>query len=307
MQKMKKILFLILVVLWVGVASAQDNSFLLYSVKGNVSVIENKVESKAKIGKTLNGDAVIKVPTGAMATLICDEAAMFTLSKPGSYTLSKLTDSCSSHTGSVSSNYVRYVWNQMTHTSSSPGSNRKAFMNNVGAVTRDVYPVWIDPRLDTVNYTGSDFPLTWKCFSDVKEFQFLLYNPDNLDKAIFTKMVDKVKIPISSIQIIKPGNSYRWVSFLKDQPAETPMYRVLNYVTKEQYEKVLNAIKAQGAPGESPAEQAYRVGFLLEDAHYLAEAYQYYTKANTLDPNNGLYFSTLMLFRKDYEIKADKN
>ena len=42
---------------------------------------------------------------------------------------------------------------------------------------------------------------------------------------------------------------------------------------------------------------------MLEDAHYLAEAHDYYTKAATLDSTNVLYRSTLMSFRKDYEIK----
>ena len=54
---------------------------------------------------------------------------------------------------------------------------------------------------------------------------------------------------------------------------------------------------------EAPAEQAYRIAFMLEDAHYLSEAYQYYSKAATLDPANVLYRSTLMSFKKDYEIK----
>jgi len=42
---------------------------------------------------------------------------------------------------------------------------------------------------------------------------------------------------------------------------------------------------------------------MLEDARYLAEALQYYSKAATLDPANVLYRSTLMSFKKDYEVK----
>jgi len=78
---------------------------------------------------------------------------------------------------------------------------------------------------------------------------------------------------------------------------------VLNYVTKENYNAVLETIKKQGAAFEAPAEQSYRIGFMLEDAHYLAEAYEHYSKAASLDPQNVLYRSTLMSFKKDYEIK----
>jgi hypothetical protein len=42
---------------------------------------------------------------------------------------------------------------------------------------------------------------------------------------------------------------------------------------------------------------------MLEDAHYLADAYKYYAKAAQLEPTNALYRSTLMSFKKDYEIK----
>ena len=79
--------------------------------------------------------------------------------------------------------------------------------------------------------------------------------------------------------------------------------KVLNYVTKETFAAVLDNIKKQGAPFEGPAEQAYRIAFMLEDAHYLSEAYQQYSKAASLDTGNVLYRSTLMSFKKDYEIK----
>ena len=80
---MKKFRFLIFLSLISGAISAQENNFLLYSFKGNVSIIENKVESKAKVGRSLNGAATVKVPAGSMVTLICNEGAMFSFSKAG--------------------------------------------------------------------------------------------------------------------------------------------------------------------------------------------------------------------------------
>ena len=41
-------------------AGAQENSFMVYSFKGNVSVVENKVDLKAKVGKILNSSAFSK-------------------------------------------------------------------------------------------------------------------------------------------------------------------------------------------------------------------------------------------------------
>ncbi|MEO7393376.1 MAG: hypothetical protein ABIU11_00460 [Chitinophagaceae bacterium] len=299
---MKKIRFLIFLTLITSVVAAQENNFLLYSFKGNVSVIENKVESKAKVGKALTGAATIKVPAGSMVTLICNEGAMFSFNKAGTYALNKFGDSCKISTNSVSANYVKYVWAQMTKSGGSPGSNRKAYMNTVGAVSRSINNIWIDPRLDTLNYSGGDFPLSWKSYSEAKNFEFLLYNADNINTPFYSTTVSKLKIPIKDvITKIKPGRSYFWTAAIKGE--ENEEIKVLNYVTKEAFNLALEKIKNQGASFEAPAEQAYRIAFMLEDTHYLSEAYQYYTKAATADPTNVLYRSTLMSFKKDYEIK----
>lgn len=299
---MKKLFFIITLSFFTVTSFAQSNNFLLYSFKGNVSVVENKVESKAKVGKSLANTASIKVPAGSMVTLICNEAAMFTLNKPGTYALNMFGDSCKVSSSSVSANYVKYVWAQMTKPTGSAGSNRKAYMNTVGAVSRSINNVWIDPRLDTINYSGGDFPLSWKSFAEAKDFEFLLYNSDNITTPFFTTYVSKLKIPIADISSkIKPGNSYFWTAAIKGE--ENDEVKVFNYVTKETFNAVVDDIKKQAAAYEAPAEQAYRIAFMLEDAHYLSEAYQYYMKAATTDPTNALYRSTLMSFKKDYEIK----
>jgi hypothetical protein len=300
---MKKFQFIILFCFGAMLASGQ-NEFLLYSFKGNVSVVENNVESKAKAGKPLSNTSTVKIGTGGTATLICNESAMFTITKAGTYQLGKFGDSCKVSSNSVSANYVKYVWAQMTKSSGSPGSNRKAYMNTVGAVSRGgISNVWVDPILDTVNYSGGDFPLSWKSYVDAKEFDFFLYKLDNLTEAFYTKTVAKLKIPIASfLSQLKPGQSYRWIAAIKGETPSEEM-QVLNYVSKESFAALLENIKKQAAIPESPAEEAYRIAFMLEDGHYLSEAHQYYTKAANLDPTNPLYRSTLMSFRKDYEIK----
>jgi hypothetical protein len=296
---MKKFCFLILTLSCSILVSAQDAGFLLYSFKGNVSVVENKTETKAKVGKMLNGAATIKVANGAAVTLICNEAAMFTISKPGTYALSQFGDSCRVSSSSLTSNYVKYVWAQMTKSGSSPGSDRKKYMNTVGAVSRSVNNIWIDPRLDTVNYSGGEFPLSWKSYADAKEFDFSLFNGSSTP--LFKTTVTKLKIPITKFATqVKPGNTYTWTAAVKGEHNDE--MKVLNVVSKESFEQLLTAFKNETAY-ESPAEQAYRIAFMLEDAHYLSEAFQYYTKAATTAPDNPLYRSTLMSFKKDYEIK----
>jgi hypothetical protein len=193
----------------------------------------------------------------------------------------------------------------MTKSSGSAGSNRKAYMNTVGAVSRGgMNNVWIDSRLDTINYSGAagDFPLSWKSYAEAKDFEFSLFGSDNISTPIYSNITSKLKISINGfIGKMKPGTSYYWTTAIKGE--ENDELKSINYVSKETFAAVLETIKKQGASFEAPAEQAYRIAFMLEDAHYLAEAYQYYTKAATLDATNALYRSTLMSFKKDYEIK----
>lgn len=300
--KMKKFYFLILLTSFAVAASAQNSSFLLYSFKGNISVVENNVESKAKVGRLLKTGATIKIANASAVTLICNEAAMFTITKPGNYPLSRFGDSCTITNSSVSANYVKYVWAQMTKSSGSPGSDRKAYMSTVGAVSRSINNVWIDPRLDTVNYSEGDFPLSWKSYAEAKEFEFTLYSADNLSDPIYKSTVSKLKIPVPNfVSKIKPGNTYFWTAAIKGE--ENDELKVFNYVSTATFNEVLDRLKKQSTAGEGAAEEAYRIAFMLEDGHYLSEAFQYYTKAATLDPANVLYRSTLMSFKKDYEIK----
>jgi hypothetical protein len=228
---------------------------------------------------------------------------MFTITKAGTYPLNKFGDSCKVSSTSVSANYVKYVWAQMTKSSGSPGSNRKAYMNTVGAVSRSVNNIWIDPRLDTVNYAGGgDFPLSWKSYAEAKEFEFFLYSSDNISEPIYKTTINKLKIPIAEFEKkLKPGNTYFWTAAVKGE--ENEELKTLNYVSGSAYDVVLGNIKKQGAAFEAPAEQNYRIAFMLEDAHFLSEAYQFYLKAASLDTENMLYRSTLMSFKKDYEIK----
>lgn len=301
---MKKLPILILLCCFTAVVSAQSSTFLVYSFKGSVSVIEKAVESKAKVGKMLKSDNSVKVAAGSAVTLICNEAAMFTITKPGTYALNKFGDSCKVSTGSVTANYVKYVWAQMTQPSGSPGSNRKAYMNTVGAVERGgVNNVWIDSRLDTVNYSsGDEFPLSWKSYAEAKEFDFFLFSSDNLIEPLFKTTVTKLKIPVAEFEKkMKAGSTYYWTAAVKGE--ENDDLKVFNYVDQTVFNDVVSMIRRQAAAYEAPAEEAFRIGFMLEDAHYLADAYQHYVKAATLDPTNVLYRSTLMSFKKDYEIK----
>ena len=299
---MKKTSLIILATLFSFTLFAQNNMFVVYSMKGNVSVVDNKTESKAKIGTILNDESVLKVPSGSFATLICNESRMFTLNKAGNYPMNKLKDSCQHNGSSVSANYVKYIWNELTKSKGSPEKNRKAYMSNVGAVSRSINNIWIDPRLDTVNYVSGTIPLSWKSYSEAEKFVFKLYDKEGV-KEIYSKSTDKKHVAISDLlKTIQPGKVYWWTAMIKGEDNDELKY--LKYWTKNEFNNFFNKVsKNETGISETEAEKNFRIGFTMEEAHFLAEAYQHYLKSTQLDPGNPLYRYVFMSFKKDYEIK----
>lgn len=177
-------------------------------------------------------------------------------------------------------------------------------MANVGAVPRGINNVWIDTRLDTVFYVSGTIPLSWKCYvDDTEEFEFKLFNEGDITTPALTKLTKKKHVDMSDLlKNIQPGKTYYWTAMVKGESNDE--LKVLRYWAKEDYNKFYTSIKKPaGGAAETEAEANFRLGFLLEEAHFLAEAYNHYLKATQLAADNPLYRFTFMSFKKDYEIK----
>ena len=299
---MRKIFLIFLSVCATTVSMAQDNMFVVYSTKGNVTVVDNKEESKPKIGTLLNDNASIRVSQGSFVTLLCNESRMFTINRSGTYSLNKLGDSCIvKKNSSVSANYVKYVWNELTKSKGSPEKNRHAYMANVGAVPRSINNIWIDTKLDTVYFVGGNFPLSWKSFVEAENFEFAIYDKPAGGVIVASRVTSKKHVMINDIQAsLESGKEYWWTAMVKGEKNEERKY--FKYFTKADYSKIYEQLKL-GDASENEAESNFRMGFLLEEAHFLVEAEKHYLNATKLAPDVPLYRATYMSFKKDYELK----
>ena len=281
--------------------AAQTNQFMIYSMKGQVMVNESGKETKAKVGQLLDPNASLDVGNNSIITLICNQLNLFSINKKGKHVLTSYKDSCYKNNGSFTGNYLKYVWAQMSHKQESPTKNRKLFMNTIGAVSRSVNNIWIDPRLDTIIYADGYFPLAWKSYAEADRFDFYMYDNISKGKVLFADSTADMQVALNTLQhIFKPGY-YFWSAAVKGQQNEER--KVIKIVTKEERDALIKQLINIVPAYESEAETAFRLGFQLEEAHYLADAYQYYQKAATLQPDQPVYRQTFMSFKKDYDIK----
>jgi hypothetical protein len=299
---MKQITFFLLILLTGSISSAQNpNQFLVYSVKGSVSVVENNKTGKAQIGKLLNDKSKITVGANSLVSIICNENSLFSITKAGTYDMSQFKDSCLYNKSSITSNYLKFIWNQLTTPKGSPEKNRKSYMNNVGAVSRTNISIWIDSRFDTINFHSGSFPVSWKCYSDADEFSFNIFDDEKDGKTVFQKTVNKTSIPIGDfVSKLQPNKPYYWQILVKN---EEPEERKVIYVWDDaSFNKLVANIRTAQSGAETAAEENFRIGFMLESARFYADAYRYYQKAAQLNPELELYKKTLEAFRKDYAI-----
>lgn len=298
---MRKFFLAVMFFAFVIKVQAQEN-FLIYSLKGNVVVEENNKKAKAKIGDLLSNTAKLILPPNTTITLICNQAGLITINKAGNYLMSAYKDNCNEKPNSISSNYLKYVWTQLTQKPGSPEKNRKMFMNNVGAVSRNVNNVWIDPRLDTLYYTSGSFPLAWKSYAEADDFEWMLFDSAKDSKPLFSVSTKNQFVNMAEISSqLQKGKNYYWTAAIKGQ--QNNERKVIRLWEKQNFEELLKTLNAPENAYEHDAARYFRQAFLLEQAHFLAEAYAYYQKAVSLQPQMDLYSATLKSFRKDYNIQ----
>ena len=298
---MKHLLLTLFVLTFMGAANAQEG-FLIYTLQGSVLVKDNTLDGKAKIGQLLTDKAEINLGAGSAVSLICSESHLITINKAGKYALKNYSKECADTKPSVTNNYLKYIWSQLTQKPGTPEKNRKQYMNNVGAVSRSINSIWIDPRLDTMNYTSGSFPLSWKSYADEEHFEFLLYSNKDIQVPILVIPTTKKQISIADILgKMKQGEQYYWTAIVKGNTNDER--KILNYVSTEKYNSFLKELEKTNDVLEDEAAKSFRLGFLLEQAHFLSQALDYYKKAATLQPETAIYGSTLDAFKKDYGIE----
>jgi hypothetical protein len=263
------------------------------------------------VGRVLKPGTSIRTEKDARLTMVCKQGKPLSVFREGTYPISRWKDSCRNTQGSVSAHYFQYIWTEMYKRSDDYKDDLDK--NNNLAVVRGENPYrYADypegmivvefPRgLDTVNYTGEDLPLSWICYDYNGKYQFSIYTSRDR-KLVFRDSVNANEIFVSRFaNKLKPGVSYAWTVSAN---ANTGVIRrrILRYVQPEQRDAFIRSVSDVGDLHEDSAARYFRIAYLLEKNHYLAEAYTYYKKAAAADPDMPIYFDRLSEMRFEYRM-----
>jgi len=303
---MKNSLIFICLFVAFSATAQKGDELLVYSMKGNVTVIEDNKESRAKIGKVLKPGSSVKTQRLAKLTMVCKQGKPLTVTKEGTFPVTKWKDSCTTGSSSVTAKYFQYIWDQLYIRSDEYKKNNP---QTVGAVVRNEAPVRGEEQLeiefneayDTLNYATGVFSLSWSANMDYTgKYNFVLFDVLG-GKYLFEDSVVGNSVQLDKLRkYMRPGNIYGWSVAARKTGVNNG--GVIKYTTLRKVNQQVNKFqKAINIP-EDQAAQYFRIAYSLENSHYLADAFAYYEKAAKAAPDVEFYTEKLNEFRSTFNL-----
>ena len=302
-------LLLISVLGFTSLNAQVGEELLVYSVKGQVTVVENNSESKLKIGKVLKPAAVIHTQKESKLTMVCKQGKPISVLQEGIFPVITWKDSCKLEHSSLTTNYFQYIWQQL-YLRSPEGQEELKKTGKVNTI-REGAPlrsegeeivnirIEFNTALDTINYTEGDFPLTWSTPGYDGRFLFQLFNAKD-GKLVFKDSVSGNLISLSRFsKHLQPGKTYRWLIGTKGVSVRKP--RVIHCVLPATLKEFIDDIDSLDVP-EDPAAVYFRIGYMLEKEHYYTQVLDYFVKAVKLDYETVIYREKLMEFCREFRV-----
>jgi hypothetical protein len=300
--------FPVLLCLFVGTAlhAQKGDELLVYSMKGNVSVIENNKETKMKIGKVLKPGSAIKTQKLAKLTMVCKQGKPLSVTKEGVFPVASWKDSCYTINQTVTSKYFQYIWDQLYVRSE---DYKKEHPDGEGTVAKYDAPVRgqeeleieMNLSLDTVMYAAGHFPLSWNTNIEYNgRFKFILYH-SKTGQRLYEDSISGTTILLDGLKkYMRAGQTYGWsVAAPKTEITEGG---IIKYVHSRTSAQQVRKMKRSVNVPEDEAAQFFRIAYMLESNHYFADAYRYYQQAASAAPDVEFYTEKLNEFKKTFQI-----
>lgn len=291
-----KIRLIILLLLATNIACAQAD-YMVYKIKGKVSKTNDKWHHSLKIGQLLNDNESIRLGINASVVLICKNYSTITLDQQKDYPLAQFAALLKKAPASITADYCRFMWDELSATETAPEKDRHKYMNNnIGAVIRGVPDIYVDDAIDTINNHEGNLFIRWKTLLPAGRVTFALYDSSKSGQLLFSTTNNSISL--DAIKNYAQGRSTVYWSMQKDHH-ETGQRNVIRFWNNA-YNVYYNKLQKASIANRESAEWYYLLGFCLEENHFFAEACSSYAKAARLNPGEKRYQATLSDMRARY-------
>jgi hypothetical protein len=276
-------------------AQAKQPDFKVYYVKGNCTVQQNGKTVKIKKGDELASGQNITLARKSQLVLIHKSFTTIQLLEPGVFEVSQLAKSIETKPSSkITASYFRYIWDELNSHHDSPENDPRRYMVNTGAASRGCL-VSTSLDVDTIYYNHGQLPVYWKAANKISHAGF--YDSENEGILLLKQKLSGGPVAIDSIAAgLKKEGVYYWEITGEDGNGCSRFF--LQVLNNEDYNQKIQNILSAIVPA-TPAQTAWMKGFIMEENHFLAEAFYYYKEAIKLDSKNKVYKKAINRF---YEI-----
>jgi len=290
-----RILIILIAVLLALTTYGQDVAFVAIDVSGEVKKSDNK---KVQIGTTLTNNEAVIVAGGGSVTFACQNSGYAHLNKPGRYLLSTTTY-CRAAPSAAIAKLCSFAWKQITHHEAH--DEWRNHLDNMGAASRGGCGVTIDRNIADIKYYAHDFVLMANPKNPGKKLYLNLYKNENTAAFLRIPLNDN-RIGLPRLREKLSTGVYLWN--IAPDGTNCSEYYTLEIVSKKTRDSVVTSYsKELGSYISNPAEKQYMLGYLLENLHYFADAYNCYTEAAKLGATETRYKEGLSDFKKRYGIQ----
>src|SRR5438876_8551338 len=278
-----------------GLLQAQK-TFLTYAVSGSVAYMENSKYYPLKIGKLLTVPKTIAVDKNSKVFLVCDNTSGTIILKHGTYDLKNFSDSCTVTNHSLTAEYLKYVWWQLTHPHLSPEEEYKKIGGTGGSVSRGCAGVQSDVFFDTICYYKENITLSWRLTGSFKKKEFVIYEYENSSSPMITIPLHEDYFRLNRLKgNLETSREYFWN--IKTDDKDICPRKLIRIWNKNDFNQFSDSIKKNSDIDVDKAEEKYLMGYFFEINNSYGEAYRFYKSAFAAKPGNERYKNTVTRFR----------
>jgi len=228
-MKSVMVFLVLLAVSWNLAAFSQSNLYV-FQVKGDV---RNEQNIKLKKGDQIKAGSTIKIQTSSSLTCVDKDGNTYINQKRGAYPFSQILKHKTKAQNSVTTNYFKYVWNELTNQSSNKTTIGGVFRGKI----RMTYP------LDSAKVLVSDLVLEWDKDEGVEQYFVFAKKSTDEDYWVLPVLRD-TSVAVSDHIPLQPGEDWIWSVSENEfaNPDNLPFYR-FRTISKKEYKSIRKANK----------------------------------------------------------------